>query len=45
MKTINIAPTAEGYIACLRLIIEACENAEHVAWAKSELSKIQVEES
>jgi hypothetical protein len=41
MTTIDLTPTREGYILCLKLIIEGSTNAEDVAWAKEELTKLE----
>lgn len=41
MKTIDLTPTREGYIVCLKAIIQGSTNAEDVAWAKEELTKLE----
>tara|TARA_R110000751_G_scaffold7490_1_gene30501 strand:+ start:1493 stop:1627 length:135 start_codon:yes stop_codon:yes gene_type:complete len=43
MKTIDLTPTREGYIICLKVIIEGSTNAEDVVWAKEELTKLEEE--
>tara|TARA_R110002050_G_scaffold185241_2_gene319218 strand:+ start:2148 stop:2345 length:198 start_codon:yes stop_codon:yes gene_type:complete len=40
MKTIDITPSRKGYASCLQAIIQGSTNAEDVAWAKKELTKL-----
>tara|TARA_R110002012_G_scaffold255687_1_gene435770 strand:+ start:3085 stop:3450 length:366 start_codon:yes stop_codon:yes gene_type:complete len=40
MKTIDITPSRKGYASCLQAVIQGSTNAEDVAWAKEELTKL-----
>ena len=41
MKTIDLTPARDGYVIMLRAIIEGSANADDVAWAESELAKLE----
>jgi hypothetical protein len=41
METIDLTPTREGYIICLKAIIGGSTSTKDVKWAKEELAKLE----
>ena len=44
METIELKPTAEAYIAMLKLIAENSTNPEDRRWARSEVAKLEAQQ-